>query len=80
MPEYNWLKSSLKELSEVLPEVVSKGYFHIPTIVPMAPKINIGSNLSTDIEGMFVAGESAGVTGILSAASMGLICADSACK
>jgi hypothetical protein len=48
--------------------------------MPLAPKINIGSNLETELEGMFVAGESAGITGILSAASMGLICADSACK
>lgn len=80
IPEYSWIKSALIELSSVLPEIVSKGYFHVPTIMPLAPKINIGANLETELDGMFVAGESAGVTGLLSAALMGMICADSICK
>jgi hypothetical protein len=80
IPEYGWLKETITELSGVIPEILTKGYFHIPTIMPLAPKVNIGSNLETEIDGMFVAGESAGVSGILSAASMGLICADSVCK
>jgi len=80
MPEYNWLKEPIQELSTFIPEFLNKAYFHVPTIMPMAPKINIGSNLESEIEGMFVAGESAGVHGILSAACMGIIAADSACK
>lgn len=80
LSEYDWFKKYLLEIGTVVPEIISKGYFHVPTIVPMAPQINIGSNLETELDGMFVAGESAGVTGILSAASMGIICADSACK
>lgn len=78
--EYNWIKDSIIELSEAIPEVINKAYYHIPTISPLAPSINIGSNLETEIEGMFVAGESAGVHGILSAATMGIIAADFACK
>jgi len=80
IPEYDWLKDSVAELCAVLPEINNKGYFHVPTILPMAPKINVGSNLETEIDGMFVAGESAGVHGILSAATMGIIAADNACK
>jgi len=80
IPEYDWLKPAINELSAFMPDILNKGYFHMPTIMPMCPKINIGSNLETEIDGMFVAGESAGVSGILSAALMGLICADSACK
>lgn len=80
IPEYDWLKPVLNELSEIIPEVISKGYFHVPTIIPAAPTINIGSNLETEIEGMFVAGETAGVPGILSAAIMGIISADNAVK
>jgi uncharacterized protein len=80
IPEYGWLKETVQELSTIMPELLSKAYFHVPTITPMAPKINIGSNLETEIEGMFVAGESAGVHGILSAATMGIIAADQVCK
>ncbi len=80
IPEYDWLKPVIENLGNVMPEVLQKGYFHVPTIMPMAPKINIGSNLETEIEGMFVAGESAGIHGILSAATMGSICVDSICK
>lgn len=80
IPEYDWLKNTLQEISAIMPEVVNKGHFHVPTISPLPPKINIGDNLETEISGMFVAGESAGITGILSAASMGSIVADSILK
>ena len=78
--EYDWLKNTLEELTPIIPEIVSKAYFHVPTITPMAPKINIGSNLETEVEGMFVAGESAGIHGILSAGLMGIIAANEAVK
>lgn len=80
IPEYNWIKDTVQELSTVVPELMTKAYFHVPTINPMAPKINIGNNLETEVDGMFVAGESAGIHGILSAATMGIIVADQACK
>ena len=48
--------------------------------MPMAPSINIGDNLETEIDGMFVVGESAGVHGILAAATMGILAADNICK
>lgn len=78
--EYEWLKPVLTELSQVIPEVITKAYFHVPTITPMAPKINIGDNLETEIDGMFVAGESAGIHGILAAGIMGVAAADAVCK
>lgn len=80
IPEYNWTKDVISELALIMPELVTKGYYHVPTILPMAPKINIGSNLETEIDGMFVVGESAGVHGILSAALMGQIASDNICK
>lgn len=80
IPEYNWLKNVILELSEAIPEITSKAYFHVPTIVPMAPKINIGNDLSSDIDGMYVVGESAGIQGILAAACMGIIATDNVCK
>lgn len=78
--EYDWLKETIGELSVAIPELTTKAYYHVPTIMPMAPKINIGSNLETEVEGMFVVGESAGVHGILAAGVMGAIAADNVCK
>lgn len=78
--EYDWLKDTLGELDAIIPEVISKAYFHVPTITPMAPKINIGSNLETEVSGMFVVGESAGIHGILAAGVTGIIAADSIIK
>lgn len=78
--EYDWLKPVIEELSILIPEVSSKAYFHVPTILPSAPRINIGDNLETEVDGMFVAGESAGVHGILAAGIMGIAAADAICK
>jgi uncharacterized FAD-dependent dehydrogenase len=60
--------------------VATKAYFHTPTITPLAPTINIGSNLESEIPGMFIVGESAGISGILAAACMGIAVADAVCK
>lgn len=79
MPEYDWLKLSLKELSTIIPDIINKAYFHVPTIIPLVPNIIINKNLETDVDGLFVAGESAGISGILSAAISGIIAADSIC-
>ncbi len=76
IPEYDWLKPVISELNTIIPELTSKAYFHVPTIVPSAPRINIGDNLETEVDGMFVAGESAGIHGILAAGIMGIAAAD----
>lgn len=80
LTEYDWLKPVISELSLIIPEITIKAYFHVPTIIPMTPKINIGSNLETAVDGMYVVGESAGVNGILSAALTGTIVADMVAK
>lgn len=80
IPEYSWLKETLEELNVAMPDIIDKAYFHVPTISPIAPKINLGTNLESEIEGMYVAGESMGVQGILAAGITGVICADAACK
>jgi uncharacterized FAD-dependent dehydrogenase len=80
IPEYEWLKETLIELGAIVPEITTKAYFHVPTITPMAPKINIGDNLETEVDGMFVVGESAGIHGILSAGITGIIAGDAICK
>lgn len=80
IPEYNWIKDAIANISNFIPEILNKGYAHFPTILPMASKINLGSNLESEIDGMFVVGESAGCTGILSAVLTGLISAESVLK
>lgn len=80
IPEYNWLKEAITQFSSVVPEIINKGYFHVPTIIPTVPNINIGTNLESEVDGMFIVGESAGVHGILAAGLMGIAAADSVCK
>lgn len=78
--EYKWLKETLTELNQAIPDLIDKGYFHVPTITPFAPKIALGKNLESEVDGMFVCGESAGIPGLLGAAVSGAICADQVCK
>ena len=80
IPEYHWLKDAINDFSEIIPDLPNKAYFHIPTIVPRVPKININTNLETDVSGLFVAGECTGISGILFAAITGTVAADMACK
>lgn len=80
MKEYNWLVECLQELDELIPNLISKSYFHFPTILPLTSSININKNLETDLDGMYVAGESAGLHGILSAACSGLLAAKNIIK
>ena len=80
IPEFSWLKETLIELDNIIPKLCDKGSFHVPNISPMAAQIRIGPNLESEIDGMYVAGESAGIKGIAAAAIMGSIAADSACK
>lgn len=78
--EYDWLPDALNSISSFIPNILSKGYFHIPTMITLPPKINIAKNLSTDIEGMYVAGESANIMGILAAMTTGTVVGDSVMK
>lgn len=80
LPEYHWLNDTLKELGTIIPNLISKGSFHVPNIVPIAGAIKLGNNLESEVDGLFVAGESAGIKGIAAAAVTGGIAADSACK
>jgi uncharacterized FAD-dependent dehydrogenase len=73
IPEYDWLIEAIEELSSAIPEIKTNAYYHAPTIIPMIPQINVGSDFSTEVDGMYAIGESAGVAGILAAAISGII-------
>lgn len=80
LPEYEWLKECLTELNIIIPNLITKGSYHAPNISPLASAIRIGPNLETEIEDMFVAGESGRFKGISAAAITGTIAMESACK
>ena len=80
LPEYDWLVEKIEEMDTLFPNMISKGSFHAPTIQPTVANINIMPNLETEIPGMFVTGESAGMFGIGSAAISGVIALDGALK
>lgn len=80
MPEYKWIAKELQSLECILPNLISRGYFHVPEIDTNINNINIASNLETEIDGLFVAGECAGVKGIAAAGIMGAVAAEGAAK
>lgn len=80
VPEYNWMKETFQYLDSVIPNLVNRGYYHIPNIEALPAKVSLSSSLESDIEGMFIAGESAGLTGLAAAALMGTIAAEAAVK
>jgi uncharacterized FAD-dependent dehydrogenase len=67
-------------LGEIIPEIITKASMHTPTLIPGAGKINLSSKLETEVDGMFVAGESFGVSGLMAAAVTGIMAADEIVK
>lgn len=78
--EFNWLEESIMKLEKFIPNLSSKGYFYIPDIKSISCSVILNENLETEVDGLYIAGESMGIKGILSAAITGVLCADSACK
>jgi uncharacterized FAD-dependent dehydrogenase len=67
IPEYKWFIEQIKEINNVIPNFSEKASLYIPDIKLSIPKININQNFETDIPGLYVAGESAGLYGLYSA-------------
>lgn len=80
IPEYNWISEQVNKLNHFIPELISKGIFYAPTIIPTLPKIKLTKNLETEVKGLYVAGESAGVIGLLAAGITGLVASDGILK
>lgn len=80
MPEYNWIGETVKELEVIFPNLLNRGYFHIPDIDTNVSSIKIANNLETEIDGLFVAGECANIKGIAAAAITGAIAAEGVSK
>lgn len=73
LKEYSWVKEALKNIDVLFPELISKGFFHTPTLYPMASKVDVSKTFETGVKDLFVAGESAGYKGLYNAAITGII-------
>jgi len=82
IPEYSFLNKIVEELcdSGIMPNLIARGYFHFPCILTNTAKVDLGSNMETQIDGFFCAGESAGLTGLAAAGISGAIAAIGALK
>lgn len=80
MPEYKWLSSAIEEIEEMIPDFTNRGSYHIPEILPLPGKIKLNKNFMTEISDLYVAGESAGIRGLLGAAISGILAADGVVK
>jgi hypothetical protein len=80
MSEYSWVSGAMKTLEPVFPNIINRGYFHVPDIDTNISKINIANNLETEVDGLFVAGECAGIKGIAAASIMGAVAAEGAAR
>lgn len=80
LPEYAWLHSAMDNLEQHFPQIKQFGYMHLPNVSPLAAKINLSTDLETDIGGLYVIGESARIHGILGAAVSGALVASSIMK
>lgn len=78
--EFDWTASVLEDLSKYIPELIDKGYFYVPNIMPRPPRVQLNKNLETPVKNIFLAGEAANQFGILSAALTGMIAADGICS
>lgn len=80
IPDYEWIEKYIKDFSSIIPDILTKAHFHVPAIIPLPSQIKIGTNLSTELNGFYIAGESVGVIGIYAAAITGILAADSVCR
>ncbi len=80
IPEYQWMTECFKEVDKIIPTVISRGYFHCPDVYSLISNIRIAPNMETEVQGLFVAGESAGIRGITGAGVSGSIAAECAAK
>lgn len=80
LPEFSWLKDSIEEVNGLIPDFINRGAYHIPEILPLPGKIELDGNQMSEINDLYIAGESAGYRGIMGAALSGILAADGAMK
>jgi len=72
LKEFDWLIPLFSNLNNIIPDFTEKAYLYYPTLKISVPKINIKNNFETDVEGLYVAGECSGNSGLLYSALTGI--------
>ena len=75
VPEYKNLVNAIHSANEVFPKFLEKGYVSFPNIITNLKDIHLDRNFKTKINGLYVCGESAGLSGLLAAAVSGNVAA-----
>ena len=76
LKEYNWLIEVLEDINNIFPGFIAHGNYHGPAIEALAAEIDLSKKLETDLDGLYVAGESGGFKGIYEAAVTGALAID----
>jgi len=74
--EFDWLVDTCREIDLIIPNFINKGYFYVPMILPLAPKVKLEDDFTTEMNNLSVAGESAGIVGLMGAVVSGVVAAD----
>ena len=71
------VKGLCKQLTveKLIPNFIEKGYMHLPDIITYKHNITVKEDFSTEVDNLYVAGESAAISGLYSAALSGIIAA-----
>lgn len=80
LPEFDWLESAIEDMTKILPNLLVKGSYHIPSISCYPGRINLNENFESDLSNFYVVGESANVQGILGSAMSSIIAIDDMCR
>jgi hypothetical protein len=71
-----WMEKAITKVAEILPDIYDKGMSYSPTIIHRSAKVNLTNSFESDVPGMYIIGENAGIPGLANAAVMGLHLAD----
>lgn len=80
LSEFNWLFQQMEELNLIINDFNNKASYYIPDILCKPGKVNLSKDFETNVEGLFVTGEAAGINGIIGAMASGVIAADKIIK
>ena len=75
IPEYKHIINEIKNVEKLIPNFIEKGYMHLPDIITYKHNITVKEDFSTEVDNLYVAGESAAISGLYSAALSGIIAA-----
>lgn len=80
LKEFNWLVPQMDELNDLIPDFNNKANYYIPDILCKPGKVSLSKSFESNVSGLFVTGEAAGINGILGAMTSGIIAADKIMK